>query len=151
MRYIKYIQIALLMIISFASGIYIKSSLTPAIGVVNLEQVLEHSAKFSSIKQNNEKKLKELAEWIDEVNKEIDEEKDSAKRLKLANQYRKLTHDKESFIRQEYGKNLQEINEEITSLIDSVAKQNDCNYVFANTSMVSGGKDITSDVIKAIK
>lgn len=147
----KYVQTVLLMLIAFACGMLIKASSIPTIAVVNIEQVLENYPKFTAIKQDNENKLNELAQWIEKINAEIDEEKDLEKRHKLADQYRKLTYEKENFIKQEYGSKLQDINVEMTALIDKVAKQNGCSHVFANTSMVTGGKDITQNVIKELK
>ena len=153
MRHIqmKYSAVTIAILVAFILGVCLKPSTKPRIAVVNIEEVLQNYAKFSVTRQENEQKLQELVRWIEGINKEIDEEKDQTKRSKLADQYRKLTQEKEKLIQQEYAKKFQEINEEITSLIDNVAKQNDYNYVFANTSMVSGGKDITSDVIKALK
>lgn len=147
----KYIQNASIIFIAFCFGVYVKASLTPSIGVVNIEQVLENSPKFIAIKTDNDKKMAELAKWVEEVNNEIAEEKDSAKRNKLAKQYRKLIYEKETFVKQEYSSKLQDINIEMTALINKVAKKNGCNYIFANTSMVTGGKDITQNVIKKLK
>jgi Skp family chaperone for outer membrane proteins len=69
----------------------------------------------------------------------------------LANQYRKLTHEKEMVIKQEYNNRIKEVDAEITALIDKIAKKHNCNAVFANTSMVTGGKDITAEVIEELK
>lgn len=105
----KYIQTTLLVFIAFACGICVKASITPTIAVVNLEQVLNSYPKYVAIKHDNENKLTELGKWVEEINKEIDEEKDALKRHKLASQYRKLTYEKETFIRQEYSNKLQDI------------------------------------------
>ena len=148
---LKYILVLFLMFISFAVGVYTKTLLTTSIAVVNLEQVLAQSPKLNAIRQDNENKLNELSLWVDEVNKEIDTETDKEKHLRLANQYRKLTSEKENVIKQEYSNRIKEVDAEITALIDKVAKHHGCNAVFANTSMVTGGKDITEDVIKELK
>lgn len=148
---LKHFFILVALLAAFACGVYVKSIFTPSIAVVNLEQVLEQSPKLNAIRKDNEVKLNELTQWIDEVNKEIDAETDAAKHQKLANQYRKLTSEKEKVIKQEYNNRLKEVDAEITALIDKVAKEHGCNVVFANTSMVSGGKDITDDVIKELK
>ena len=145
---LRYIVVLLLIVISFALGIYAKTLLTPAIAVVNLEQVLAQFPKLIAIQEDNERKLSELEQWVKSVNKDLNSEKDKAKRNKLAEQYKKITHEKEIVIRQEYATRLKDIDSEITGIIDKVAKQQGCNAVFVNTSMVSGGKDITRDVIK---
>lgn len=148
---LKHFFMLVALMVAFACGVYVKSAFTPSIAVVNLELVLEQSPQLSAIRKDNEAKLNELSLWVDEVNKEIDAEKDDVKHQKLAEQYRKLTHEKEMVIKQEYNNRLKEVDAEITSLIDRVAKQHGCNAVFANTSMVTGGKDITDDVIKEFK
>lgn len=148
---LKHFFILVALLVAFTCGVYVKSIFTPSIAVVNLEQVLEQSPKLNAIRKDNEVKLNELTQWIDEVNKEIDAETDAVKHQKLANQYRKLTSEKEKVIKQEYNNRLKEVDAEITALIDKVAKKHGCNVVFANTSMVSGGKDITNDVIKELK
>lgn len=148
---LKYIVVLFLMVASFALGVYAKTLLMTSIAVVNLEQVLEQSPKLNAIRQDNENKLNELSLWVDEVNKEIDAETDYDKHVKLANQYRKLTHEKEMVIKQEYNNRIKEVDAEITALIDKIAKKHNCNAVFANTSMVTGGKDITEEVIKELK
>lgn len=148
---LKHFFILVALLVAFTCGVYVKSIFTPSIAVVNLEQVLEQSPKLNAIRKDNEVKLNELTQWIDEVNKEIDAETDAVKHQKLANQYRKLTSEKEKVIKQEYNNRLKEVDAEITALIDRVAKQHGCNFVFANTSMVTGGKDITDDVIKELK
>ena len=139
------------MFASFVLGVYTKTLLIPSIAVVNLEQVLAQSPKLSNIQQNKEKKLNELLLWIDKINLELEAEKDKAKRDKLAEQYKEITHEKEMVIKQEYNSRLKEVDAEITVLIDKVAKQNGCNAVFSNISMVSGGKDITDEVLKLLK
>ena len=148
---LKHFFILVALLVAFACGVYVKSIFTPSIAVVNLEQVLEQSPKLNAIRKDNEVKLNELTQWIDDVNKEIDAETDAVKHQKLANQYRKLTSEKEKVIKQEYNNRLKEVDAEITALIDKVAKEHGCNVVFANTSMVSGGKDITAEVIKELK
>lgn len=148
---LKHFFILVALLVAFTCGVYVKSIFTPSIAVVNLEQVLEQSPKLNAIRKDNEVKLNELTQWIDEVNKEIDAETDAVKHQKLANQYRKLTSEKENVIKQEYSNRIKEVDAEITALIDKVAKQHGCNAVFANTSMVTGGKDITEDVIKELK
>ena len=148
---LKHFFILVALLAAFACGVYVKSIFTPSIAVVNLEQILEQSPKLNAIRKDNEVKLNELTQWIDEVNKEIDAETDTVNHQKLANQYRKLTSEKEKVIKQEYNNRLKEVDAEITALIDKVAKEHGCNVVFANTSMVTGGKDITDDVIKELK
>ena len=58
--------------------------------------------------------------------------------------------EKEQIIKYEHQQKLKEINNEITSLINKVAKQQGCKIVLINTSVISGGKDITSDVLKLL-
>ena len=147
---IKYIFISLMLLLAFAGGIYVKSALTSSVAIVNLEYVLSKSKKLSSIREENKQKLENLSKWVSKVNQELKAQTDTTKQNQLVEQYKKLTHEKEQIIKYEHQQKLKEINNEITSLINKVAKQQGCKIVLINTSVISGGKDITSDVLKLL-
>ena len=124
---------------------------TPSnIAVVNVKQVVSQSQKLMLIRKENDKKLKELSKWLDGVEKDIGSEKDKKKREKLASQYKKLAKEKEDLIKQDYNKKIQEIDVEITSLINEVAAKAKCEIILDKNLVVSGGKDITAQVIKQL-
>ena len=127
-----------------------KSSATLDVAVVNLKKVVSQSPKIKAIRDENAKKMKELSDWIEGTKKEIDAEKNKEKHQKLAEQYQKLAKEKELFIKQEYDRKIKDIDEELTNLIENVAQQAGYSTVLVNTSVVTGGKDITNDIIKEI-
>ena len=61
-----------------------------------------------------------------------------------------LAKEKEKLIKQEYDKKIQEIDKEITALIDEVAAKAGCKVILDKNLVVKGGKDITTDVIKKL-
>lgn len=124
---------------------------TPSnIAVVNVKQVVSQSQKLMLIRKENDKKLKELSKWLDSVEKDIGSEKDKKKREKLAGQYKKLAKEKEDLIKQDYNKKIQEIDVEITSLINEVAAKAKCEIILDKNLVVNGGKDITAEVIQQL-
>ena len=138
-------------IIAFLGGIYLNTVYTPKIAVVNIDEVVAKSPMLKEARLENEKKMQELSDWVDKINKDIEAENDQEKHNKLADQYINLTREKEAFIKMEYNKKIREIDETITALIDKVAKENGCNVVLPTTAIVSGGKNITEEVLKVLK
>ena len=145
----SYIGVGVLVLAAFLAGFYGRS--TSNIAVVNVKMVLDNYPELRIIKRENNVKLNELSAWLDGVTKEVNAEKDKAKREKLAAQYKKLALEKETLIKQDYTKKIQGINETVSALIDEVAKKAGCRVVLANTSVVSGGKNITDEVLKKMK
>lgn len=148
---IKHFFILISLLVAFACGVYVKSELTPSDAVVNVDLILSQYPKMVAARQQNEIKMNELMQWINNVNQEIAAETDPVKQEKLTDQYRKLAQEKEMLIRQEYSNRVQEVDIELTALIDRVAKQNGCGSVFSSISMVTGGKDITENVLKELR
>ena len=142
----------IVLILGIGTGLCIRSAFAPKVefAVVNLKQVLAQSPKVALMNRENDVKLAELSRWLDDVTKEIDSEKDKTKRTKLAQQYHSLAREKEALIKQDYNRKLQEIDQELTALINKVAKEKGCSMVFSATSVVTGGKDITDDVFASL-
>lgn len=155
---IQYIIAVLSLVIAFLGGMYVKTISTPEtkvdvpqIAVVNINEVITKSPMYIEASKENEKKMKELSDWVDQVNQKIEAEKDPEKHNQLADQYINLTKDKEAFVRQEYERKINDISIAITTLIDKVAKEQGCYIVLPTTSTISGGKDITYEVLKVLR
>lgn len=147
LKYVLLLFFILSLFVFFVSKLYFR----PNLGVVNVSVILAKSSKLKTVQLGNEKKLKELALWVENVNDELEDENDKTQRSKLVEQYKKLTHEKEMLIKQEYSNKLEEVNTEITNLIGKVAKRLGYDVVFANTALVIGGIDITEEVLKEMK
>mgnify|MGYP002623980042 CR=1 FL=1 len=148
----------LLLMIVIIGGMYVKAiskpetkAEIPQIAVVNINEVIAKSPLLKELNKENAKRLQELSDWVDQVNQKIEAEKDPEKHNQLADQYINLTKDKEAFIKQEYERRMQDIGEKITVLIDKVAKDNGCYIVLPTTSIISGGKNITDDVLNELR
>ena len=138
-----------ILVVGICTGVCIRSafSLKADFAVVNLKKVLRESPKVLLMNRENDVKLAELSRWLDSVNKEVDSEKDKTKRTKLAEQYHSLAREKEALIKQDYNRKLNDVDQELTALINKVAQEKGCSMVFSATSVVTGGKDITDDVL----
>ena len=132
-------------------GVYMKDVFTPKMAVINIDEIVTKSTMLKEVREEKQKKMQELSDWVDTINKDIEEEQDPEKHNKLAEQYIKLTKEKEALIIQEYEHKIQDVNNSITALIDKVAKENGCNIVLPISSIITGGKDITYEVLKVLR
>ena len=121
---------------------------SPKIAVVNINQVVRAYPKLSLVQRENTLKIGELTQWIETAQKQIDAEKDKTKKAALIKQAQAVAQQKKAEIQQEYVQKTAELDNEITEIISKVAKKNGCKIVFAKTSVVSGGVDITDKVLE---
>jgi len=124
---------------------------TPKIAVVNVNQIVRSYPKLSLVQRENSVKVGELSQWLDAAQKKIDAEKDKTKKANLIKQTQAVALQKKNAIQQEYAQKTAELDNEITEIVSQVAKKNGCKIVFAKTSVVSGGIDITDKVLEKFK
>ncbi|MDY6407554.1 MAG: OmpH family outer membrane protein [Pseudomonadota bacterium] len=123
----------------------------PKIAVVNVNRVVLAYPKLSFVQRENALKVGELSQWIDSAQKQIDSEKDKAKKAKMIQQTQVVARQKKEEIQKEYAVKTAELDQEITDIVTRVAKESGCTIVFAKTAVVSGGLDITEKVLDKFK
>ncbi len=148
----KYI-VALLLItaLNFVGVYYYFTMNNTKIAVVNITRIVEKSEKVKELREDNNKKLNELENWIEESRKKIQKENDKKKKEQLVDQYQDIARQKEDIIKQNYNTKLQEIDNEITEVIKKIAKKNKCNMILLSSAIMHGGLDITPEVINELK
>lgn len=123
----------------------------PKIAVVNMTAVATQSAELNQLKRSNSERLNELSLWLDRAKQEINAEKKKAKRENLAREYKEIAQKRNAEIKADYDKGMSAIAQNINELIDKTAKKYGCRTVFNRSAVLSGGIDITQEVVSALK
>ena len=146
----KYIIGVCILVIGLIIGAFLMPC-QPKIAIVNVNKVVRAYPKFSLVQRENALKIGELSQWIDATQKKIDAEKDKAKKAELIKQTQTVVQQKKAAIQQEYNQKTLELDKEITDAITKTAQKNGFQIVFSSKSIVSGGIDITDQVLEKFK
>ena len=118
------------------------------VAVVDINKVMDKSSELQSLKNSQEKQAKELDTLISKAQNELANEHDPNKFLQLEANYKKQIETKRNAIDEEYNKKIIKITSNIKSLISTEAKKTDYNLVLPAGMVITGGDDITENVIK---
>ena len=109
------------------------------------------SPEIQSLKQSQDKKMEELNTLISKAQNEIVNESDKNKALQMETNYRKEIEQKKLDMDEEYNSKITVINNKIKSMISTEAKKSNYNLVLPTGMVISGGDDITNDIVKRMK
>lgn len=121
------------------------------IAVVDLQQLVSSSSQVRQLKQEHAKKINELDKIIVNARGAISNEKDPAKVLILEDKYMKEFNTKKEALERDYNNRLSVIEKNIKSEITKKAQKDGYDYVFAKSVVLHGGKNITNELVGAIK
>lgn len=121
------------------------------VAVVDVTKVMENSKDIKDLKVSQDKQLKELETLISKAQNEIANTQDQTQAVKLQTEYRKEIEAKKDAIDEEYSKKIVKITSNIKNIISTEAKKTDYNLVLPTGMVISGGEDITDNVIKDMK
>ena len=121
------------------------------VAVVDVQQVVASSPQVKALKDEQKRKGQELTKFIETAKTAIDKEKDAAKKKALEQKYNKEFNAKRDAIANSYEAKLLSIDKSISTIIDTNAKNNGYNLVLAKGAVLSGGVDITPQIVKAVK
>ncbi len=121
------------------------------VAVVDVSTILTSSPEIQSLKQSQDKKMEELNTLISKAQNEIVNESDKNKALQMETTYRKEIEQKKLDMDEEYNSKITVINNKIKSMISSEAKKSNYNLVLPTGMVISGGDDITNDIVKRMK
>ena len=121
------------------------------VAVVDVQQVVASSPQVKALKDEQKRKGQEITNFIETAKTALDKEKDAAKRKALEQKYNKEFNAKRDAIAKDYETKLLAIDKNISTIIDTNAKNNGYNLVLAKGAVLSGGVDITSQIVKAVK
>ena len=118
------------------------------VAVVDITKVMEQSKDIKTLKATQDKQLKELETLISKAQNEIANTQDEQKAIQLQANYSKQVEAKRNTIDEEYSKKIVQITSNIKNLIATQAKKTDYNLVLPTGMVISGGDDITENVLK---
>ncbi len=121
------------------------------VAVVDVQAVMEKSPEITSLKAAQEKDMKDLNTLISKAQNEILNEPDRNKAVQLEATYRKQIEDKKNSLDEEYNKKIVQITTKIHNLISGEAKKTNYNLVLPIGMVITGGDDITQDIIGKLK
>ena len=121
------------------------------VAVVDVPVILEKSPEIQSLKVSQDKKMEELNTLISKAQNEIVNETDRNKAIQMEATYRKEIEAKKRAMDEDYNNNIVKITSKIKSLISNEAKKTNYNLVLPTGMVISGGEDITEDIVKKLK
>ena len=121
------------------------------VAVVDSTKVMEQSKDIKNLKASQDKQLKELETLISKAQNEIVNTQDQNKAMELQINYGKEIETKRNAIDEDYSKKIVQITTNIKNLISNQAKKTDYNLVLPTGMVISGGEDITDNVIKEMQ
>lgn len=121
------------------------------VAVIDVPEVLSKSSEIQALKRSQNKELEELNTLISKAQNELLNEHDRSKLIQKEAEYRKQIEAKKQNMDKEYNSKLAKINDNIKSLISKEAKKSNYNLVLPTGIVLSGGDDITDNIVKQIK
>jgi len=121
------------------------------VAVVDITKVMEQSKDIKNLKASQDKQLKELETLISKAQNEIANTQDQNKAMELQINYGKEIETKRNAIDEDYSKKIVQITSNIKNMISNQAKKTDYNLVLPTGMVISGGEDITDNVIKEMQ
>ncbi len=121
------------------------------VAVVDVQAVMEKSKDIQTLKATQDKDMKELNTLISKAQNEILNEPDRNKAIQIEENYRKQIEQKKNSMDEEYNQKLVQVSNKIRSLISGEAKKTNYNLVLPVGMVITGGDDITEDIIGKLK
>lgn len=121
------------------------------VAVIDVAQVLENSNEIQELKRAQDKDMEELNTLISKAQNDLLNEHNKSKLIQKESNYRQQIETKKKNMDKEYSLKLAKINDHIRSMISREAKKSNYNLVLPTGMVISGGDDITVNVIKQMK
>ena len=121
------------------------------VAVIDVPTVLSNSSEIQELKRLQDKDMEELNILISKAQNELLNEPDKSKLLQKEAAYRKQIETKKKEIDEKYNSKLAKINDNIKNVINKEAQKSNYNLVLPTGVVISGGEDITDNVVKKMK
>lgn len=141
------------MLIGAANNFAMSSPNNFTYAVVDVPQVVAASKQVNALKAEQATKLRELSQFVQTANKQLQAEPDATKKKALEQKLNKQLQDKKAAVDKNYAAKLEAIDKSISGAIAKEAKAKGLDFVLAKGVVLYGtaGTDITADIIKAVK
>lgn len=119
--------------------------------VVDVKKVVESSNSVQAVKEERKKQKEAVIKFIKDGNAQVAAEKDPAKKealkKKLNNDLKYMTKTYDT----KYKAELKKINDSMSADIAKIGKEQNYDLILTTDAVLYGGKNITNEVIKAVK
>ena len=143
--------INLVIMVAVCSMISSSAVYSQEVAFVDVQKIVVSSEKVQALKNEQEAKAKELVKFIEKARKDVSAQSDTSKKQKLEEKYNKEFLAKREKLEKDYAEKLKKIDAEITSKIAQQAQILGFDMVVSKDVVLYGNKDITENVIKALK
>ncbi|MCR5260236.1 MAG: OmpH family outer membrane protein [Candidatus Gastranaerophilales bacterium] len=146
------VVLAAVLAIGFVNNAAISSPSNFKYAVVDVQKVLESSRQFQAIKKEQNAKAREISQFIQSANKQLQAETDATKKRALETKLNNELNAKKSAMEKSKIEKLKQLDTTISNIITQKAKQNGYDMVVAKGIVLySTGTDITNDIINMVK
>ena len=121
------------------------------VAIVDLQKVVNKSAQVQALKKEQDKKNKEMAQFIKKAGEEIKKQSDDTKKKALAKKYDAELKTKREINAQNYKMKLEAADKSISNTISQQAKLMGYDLVLTKGVVLYGGDDITEAILKVVK
>lgn len=121
------------------------------IAMIDVDRVVSKSSAVKKLKAEHDKKNKELERWLKNVKKQIDKPDSKEVKEKLIKRYDSEFAQKKAEITKDFQEKLQIVNNDVSSQIIKISKENNYDIVLSKAVVVCGCDDITALIEKNIK
>ena len=135
----------------FFGGYLYSDYMKSRVAVVDVAKVVASSAQVQSLKAEQDAQNAELAQWLQNAQNTVNEEKDKNKQEQLVQQLNEELNSRRNIFAQHYVSTLQAIEQSINDTIMDEANKKGYKFVIAKGMILGGGDDITDDVLKESK
>lgn len=121
------------------------------IAVVDIPQIVQKSPQINALQTERQNKLNDLENFVINARKDVAAQKTDESKKALEDKYNKELNERKEAIDRDFAKKLAEIDKDITALIRIKAKKMGYELILVKSSVIDGGTDITSNIIKELK
>ena len=121
------------------------------IAIVDMQKVISKSSQVQALKNEQDKKRKELAQFIKKAGEDIQKQTDPTQKKALAQKYDKDLKAKQNENAKTYKTKLEAVDKSINTIIAQQAKLMGYDAVYIKGAIIYGGDDITESILKVIK
>lgn len=140
-------------IIGITAGNYAVSDVPSGFkaAVIDVQKVAAESSRVKALTKEQAAKREELSKFVKKASDDIKKETNETKKKALEEKYNKEFKKKQEEMIKSYEAKLLDIDKEITALINRKAKEGGYSIVLTKGAVLSGGTDITNEIVKAVK
>ena len=121
------------------------------VAIADVPQVVAASSEVQKLKKEQQTKAEEIVKFIEKARKDVASITDADKKKAAEEKYTKELQDKKTKMDAEYATKLKAIDASISKKIEEQAILKGYDVVLSKGIVLYGGKDITNEVIKAVK